>query len=350
MQKSKLVPDVKKIILVVFITVLIWVWADLMQDEELSNVPATVYVDEAANPELWVSLDGGVSSLIKITLTGPASRINDVKRRLELRDAAKRLKFSFKFDAAAEKFEPAEVASTLELLPFLQKDVDIRKLGLNVGAVTPERISVEVRRLIKRRLPVECVDEAGGLLRAEYIKPEQIEMLVPEAWEGEILKAYAEVSRSQVGSVAISPVRVRPYIWLAADWQKYADDEVEIKMHPVEPRLKEYQLSTVIGFTCSQNLLGKYGVELLNPDQVPSIVRFRATPQAESAYRNISFKLLLVIEDADANATEPLVRPLIYNFPAEFVLQNEISAIQPAPEVKFKLNPAAVVSESAGSP
>ena len=66
--KFMIMPNAKKVILVVSITVLIWVWADLAQDDELTNVPARIYVDEAANPGLWVSLDKEPLVPIKITL------------------------------------------------------------------------------------------------------------------------------------------------------------------------------------------------------------------------------------------------------------------------------------------
>jgi len=80
-----------KISIVVFLTALIWVWADLAQDErlELTNV-VTVTVARPDDPNLWVSIqehrdDSSVSlrsSLLvdTVVLKGPASRVADVER------------------------------------------------------------------------------------------------------------------------------------------------------------------------------------------------------------------------------------------------------------------------------
>jgi hypothetical protein len=44
-----------KIAIVVFLTVLIWVWADLARDEQLPLPDVVVEVAKSSNPELWVS-------------------------------------------------------------------------------------------------------------------------------------------------------------------------------------------------------------------------------------------------------------------------------------------------------
>lgn len=338
---------IKKTALVVFLTALIWVWADLAQQEELSNVPGRVYVDESAGEELLVTLDGELSVPIRMTFSGPASNISEVERRLELKDTAKRLKFAFRFDPAAERMGPATGPHTLDVLDFLQKNKDIVKLGVNVKAVTPERLTVRMRKLTPRELAVECFDEWGNPLVAEYIEPSRVVMPVPQEWQGDMLTARVELSKSQREQAAQQPVSVQPFVLIPPGRRIEAEQTVSVKMHPVESLLKERQFDAIIGITCSQNKFGKFDVELLNRDQLPSKITVRATPEAERAYENRSFKLLLVIEDADANVTEPLSRPLVYNFPYEFVRNNEIQSTQPAPEVRFRLIPRPAPRESA---
>lgn len=342
-------PNAKTIILVVFITVLIWVWADLAQDEKLADVSATVYVDETANPNYWVTLEGELSLPIKITLVGPASKIAEIERKLRAKDPAKKFSFDFEFNVETEGIAEPDVYRRRELLAFLKKDKDIRKLGLNIESVTPEQITVEVKKLIKQRLTIECRGEDGKPLRAEHIKPAEVEMLVPEEWQGQMRKAFAKLSAAQVEQAVARAILVRPYVEIMPGRLKPADTEVQVKIHPVEPRLKECQFPAVIGFTCSENLFGEFDIELLNPDQLPSIITVEATPEAESAYKNSSFKLLLIIEDIDRNAAEALTRLLVYNFPAEFKRKDEIRAINPAPEVRFKLIGRSGPAESVGS-
>ena len=342
------VPNAKTIVLVVSITSLIWVWADLAQDERLADVSATVYVDEAANPNCWVTLDGELSLPIKITLVGSASRIAEIDRKLRAKGPAEKFSFDFEFDAEAEGIAAPDVYRGRELLAFLKKDKGIRKLGLNIESVTPEQITVEVKRLIKQRLTIECKGEDGKPLRAESIEPQQIEMLVPE--DRRDLKALVELNAAQVQQAVARAILVRPYIEIMPGRRTPADTKVQVKIHPVEPRLKECQFPAVIGFTCSENLFGEFDIELLNPDQLPSIITVEATPEAESAYKNSSFKLLLIIEDTDRNATEALSRLLVYNFPVEFERKDEIRGINPAPEARFRLIPRSGPAESVGSP
>ena len=110
-----------KILLVIFLTVLIWVWADLALDEEFPDKPATIVVDETANLRLWVSFSQASSADIRITLSGPHSAIVDLDGKLK--EGKERLEFDF--DAAQEKMdEPGD--HTLILLPFLQKHLFIR--------------------------------------------------------------------------------------------------------------------------------------------------------------------------------------------------------------------------------
>lgn len=330
--------NAKKVVLVVFITVLIWVWADLAQNDELGNVPARVEIDEAANPLLWVSLGGELSVVIKMTLSGPGSKIAEIDRKLRSKEAVEPLPFRFKFDAVAEKFDAPGAPSELDVAAFLQKSKDVRKLGLSVESVVPARIPVEVMKLVQRELNVECVDEGGGSLLCESITPEKISMLAPEVWKSEMLKAFAEVPRAQIEAAAMSPVRVRPYISLAADRRRYADIEVEVKMHPVEPRLREHQIPATVGFICSENTLReRFTIEWI--ERAPSVIKIKATPEARKAYEDESFELQLLIEDEDTKKTEVLVKRLVYNFPAEFVEKNEIQQIQDPPTVKFKLIP-----------
>ena len=59
-----------KIMIVIFLTVLIWVWADLALDETLPEKNAVVVVDESVNPKLWISFDNSTSADIKIVLSG----------------------------------------------------------------------------------------------------------------------------------------------------------------------------------------------------------------------------------------------------------------------------------------
>jgi len=330
--------NTKKILLVVFITTLIWVWADLAQNDELQNVPARVEVDESANPRLWVSLEGKASVPIKMTLSGPGSKITEIERKLKLKEPAAPLPFRFIFDAVAEAFDTPGAPAYLDLLAFLQRNKDLRKLGVSVESVVPSRIAVQVLKLTEADLKVECVDEQGGPLLCESIQPNKISMLVPQTWQGEKLKAFVEIPQAQIAAAARTAVRVTPYIKLPGDRRKMADVDVNVKMHPVEPRLQERQISATVGIVCSENTLRqRYAIEWV--ETAPSVIKIKATPEALQAYEDGSFELKLIIEDADTENKDTIVKQLVYNFPTQFVAKNEIQQVQDPPTVKFRLIP-----------
>ena len=72
-----------KIAVVVFLTVLIWVWADLALDEEHTIPSVTISVAKSTDPSLWVSFNEEPAvSVDNVVLKGPASRITDTRQKL----------------------------------------------------------------------------------------------------------------------------------------------------------------------------------------------------------------------------------------------------------------------------
>ena len=71
-----------KIAIVIFLTVLIWVWTDLDLDE-VHTIPKVI-MRVAHSPELLVSFNGQPeASINNIELKGPAKRISEVRRGLD---------------------------------------------------------------------------------------------------------------------------------------------------------------------------------------------------------------------------------------------------------------------------
>ena len=72
-----------KIAIVISLTALIWVYADLALDEPFPVSNAAIVMAKS-DPGLWASFNGQSSAAIgNIVLKGPASKISDVKRRLK---------------------------------------------------------------------------------------------------------------------------------------------------------------------------------------------------------------------------------------------------------------------------
>jgi hypothetical protein len=340
-------PKYGKIAVVVFITILIWVWADLALDEKLPVSNATIRVVKS-NPKLWVSFDDASSVTIEqIVLKGPLRKIADIRRKLE----EERLEIDF--DAAKEKMnEPGTYP--LPLLPFLQKDNEIKRLGLKVESCKPEVLSVKVVGLVSRRLDVKCVDEDQNPISEATVEPPQVEMLVPEDWGAEKRIAEVLLTPREIEQARVSPIDERPYIRLAAGQTRKAPKLVRITMPPEPDRLRECTITiatlNVSLSPISPILQGKYTVEVTNLHELGPIY-IKATPEAERAYKLQKLpRMILYILDSDKNTTEELKREVVYNFPEKFLRNGEIELNQQPAIARFKLTPISSAETPKGPP
>ena len=336
-----------KIAVVVFITILIWVWADLALDEELPVSNAAISVVKS-NPQLWVSFDDAPSVAIEqIVLKGPLQKIAEIRRKLEEEEG-----LEIDFDAAKEKMnEPGTYP--LPLLPFLQKDNEIKRLGLKVESCKPETLSVKVVRLVSRRLDIQCVDEDQNPIDEAIVEPPQVDMLVPEDWGAEKLIAEVLLTRREIEQARVSPIDERPYIRLAAGQIRQAPKLVKITMPPEPDRLTNYTITApTLSIALSLNLLNNYKPELTNSDAVLLPIAIKATPEAERAYKlqPIPHMTLYILDNDKNTEEEQLKREVVYNFPEEFVRKGEIKLNQQPAEAKFKLIPVSSAEDSKGPP
>ncbi len=324
-----------KIMAVVLITVLIWVWADLALDEEFSVSGGTISMAKSTRPNLWVSFNDEPSvSINKIVLKGTASKTADAKRKLKEGS----LILEFFLDPQQEKamLSPNE----LDVVTFLKQSDRIRQLGLTVKSCDPNRLSINVVELVKKSLLVVCVDEEQNPVKTAAIEPTQVDMFVPKDWEGAKLEAKVQLTRSEINQARLSAIEKTPYIKLAPGQTRVSVKPVKITTPPEEELLGDYSITTAtLGITLSAILQGKYGVVVTNLDEVIRPITIRATPDAKRAYEKMPYQVILEIDDEDAKSTEPLRRELVYNFPPEYDRRDEIMLNQQPVTARFKLIP-----------
>ena len=230
----------------------------------------------------------------------------------------------------------------LPLLPFLQKDEQIKRLGLKVESCKPEMVSVKVVGLVNRRLDVKCVDEDQNPLSQATIEPPQVDMLVPQDWCEDKHIAEVLLNRREIEQASFSAIEKMPYIKLAAGQIRVAAEPVEITMPPELDRLTNYTITApTLSVALSLNMLNNYKPEITNSDEVLLPIAIRATPEAERAYKQqtIPHMTLYILDNDTKKGAEVQQRKVVYNFPPEFVEKGEIelqNPQQPA-EAKFKL-------------
>jgi hypothetical protein len=329
-----------KLSIVVFLTALIWVWADLAQDERLPLTNAVVVsVARSSDPNLWVSFktaDGDPrSSLViaTVTLKGPAARKAEVER------ARNRGVLDLNLFVVPEEWRFTQPGDhSLDVQGFLRQADAIRQLALSVEDCDPRTLTVQVVELQVADVAVECVDSRGVSVAAQEIKPDRVNIPVPP---GEVGVARVRLSDAEMKRAIETPIEKRPYIELRDGQRREALETVTVSLEPPKQTpLGEHNISATLGFCMSENLAGKYTVAVQNLQDM-AIVQIKASQLAAQAYQRQPFQLMLPILDEDKPTEEPLERAAIFNFPEEFVRDQEIEAGQPAPTVRFTLKSVA---------
>jgi hypothetical protein len=322
-----------KITIVIFLTVLIWVWADLALDETLPEKSAVVVVDESVTPtKFWISFDKSPSADIKITLSGPHTAVTTLD--MELRKRQKPLEFIF--NAVQEQMDKPGT-HPLKLLEFLQKDRELRRRGLKVQSCDPNELSVNVVELVKKSLAVECFDVSGNPLNIQSIEPSKVDAFVPEDTR---LTAKVVLTRVEIERARKAPIPKKPYVELAAEHRGESLKDVMIKLAPEEDPLTVQTIDgATIVYAMSPTLLAKYYVEVTNLPSVLNPFAVRATSNAKEAYENQPLPhMTLYIFDADIKEGQNgLRRAVHYNFPPEFVRKGEIELDKDPVMAEFQL-------------
>ncbi len=326
-----------KIAIVIFLTVLIWVWVDLALDVEYTAPKAAINV--AFSPNLWVSFDNKPSASIdNIVLKGPLQKINEVRRKLN--DGS--LALDFFLDPVREEMTTTG-SHELRVLDFIKGSEKIKELGgLTVEDCEPEIIDVNVVELVEKPLDIECFNESGAPLDVESVDPPKVDMYVPA---GSRLKARVRLTPRDIEQARLSVVVKTPYVVLATDQIKQAPKSVKIKMLPEADSSSEHTIEQAkLVIAMSVNLLGKYDVEI-NHNEVVRPFTILATPEAKQVYESQPVQMTLYILDEDAKKgpeeeqQREQQREVVYNFPEEFVRKNEIKLKNPPKQAKFKLIP-----------
>jgi len=327
-----------KIAIVVFLTALIWVWADLARDEQLDLPDVSMEVAKSSNPELWVSFVSEREepalrtsvTLKSVVLKGPARRVTGVK--LQRNEGT--LNLNLFLSPEREKMTKAEVRS-LDVLSFLKGSDEIRQLGLTVVDCEPKQLTLRVQELVKTAVTVEC----AGLDSSVQVKiqPETVEAYVPKEETG-VRKATVRLSPDEQTRAKNEPVETTPYVELAPGQRRDVSAPVKVTLAPAQNALLSDWVPATVAICFSQNMQGKYSVVLENDPTELTRVMIRATPLAKQAYAQMRYQILLYIQDSDRQATElPIRREVVFNFPPEYVQKGEIEADQTPPTARFTL-------------
>ena len=321
---------IRKAILVIFITCLIWVWADLSLDEGLDNQTITITASKA-NPRLWVTLEGRGEIQVKADLRGPVAKVRELSKKIE----SGKEKLEAVFDAEQQNMGTAGEYVVQDLRKFLSEGKKIREYGLAVKAARPDKLQrIKVVELTEKALPIKCVDETDTEIAGARITPDAVTMLAPGQLTEARVKIAGLAEKKQARGGAIDK---KPYIELASGEARYADMTVKVELPATQEDMKQYTINGTLGFIFSANLAGGYKVEFIKRPEIGSIPII-ATEEAKAAYEEKGFEVLLEIQDDDVGKPE-VSRQIIYNFPVKYVREDKIRLKGDPVEAKFRLVP-----------
>jgi hypothetical protein len=332
----------KKIAVVIFLTALIWVWADLALDTEHPIPRVTIRIG-MSRPNLWISFAGeSTVDINNIVLKGPVSKINEAKGIIG--NDPQKLEFLLDTEYQERYGLTKQGKYELKVQDFLRNYDWIHELGLAVQSCEPNVVDVNVVELIERQLTVRIQNQDRVFLEPESVVPSEVEMYVPRDWGGEKLAAYVVLSQSEIKRAREEAITKVPYIELATGQNRQARIPVKIKMPLQEDPRAEYAIDQpTLGFGFSANTQGKYVVEVENLVEVLSIA-VRATEAAKQAYEDMRYQVILEILDEDIKYVEEgleIQREVFYHFPLDYVRRNEIELVNPKATATFKLVPVA---------
>lgn len=319
-----------KITIVLFLTVLIWAWADLALDETPPPRRARIVIGETSD-RLWVSFGQASSLDVEVLLSGPHSAFNKLENELKKQPEHNRLEFTF--NASTEQMDrPGNYR--IALLDFLVKDKRLRRLGLKVKDCDPEIIDVNVVGLEQRPLDVECFDQEGRSLNAE-INPSSVNIWAPESFR----KARVVLSRSEIEAAKTAQIEKRPFIVLTSDQQRDASETVKIKLAANESPLSPGIITQARpGIVFSPAMQGKYEVRMDNSNMGKFLgqIQIRATAAAKVAYQAAPYHVLLEVDDSEIG-TGPHPKTLKYMLPEEFVRTGQIELNQTPVDIEYEV-------------
>jgi len=322
-----------KLLLVLFLTVLIWVWADRAKTESFTITTALVKANEFT-PNLWISVGSKLSiPLEKVVLTGSTSKVDQAER--DRREG----KLDFVFLVDPDNLPELKRAGkhSINTAQLIRQSPQIKQLALTVQSCEPGTIEVQVTGLEQKELNVECVDEYGVVISDARITPPTVTVPAPNDWTAQL---RIKLSAEEINQARSSTIFKMPFIELGDGQKRQGGSRVGIRLSSAEKTLPEHKLDRIkICYGYGPNLQGKYEVELLNPLDFTTLT-IRATAVAKQVYEQQPYQILLNILDEDeVNLGEEKQRKVIYLFPEQYVRSNEIQLKDKPVDAKFKLVP-----------
>lgn len=336
-----MIDKIKKIIVVLFLTLLIWAYAYLALEDTVDR-RGTLDISPSISPELLVTFDRETPIVLNLTLKGAAAKVQELKNRYVLDESdpeKERLDFYYSISPDDPSI-PGTI--TLDILKFLEANEKLKELNLTpVECGEVKTVKVNVEKLVRQELTVQCFDENDRPIDTKSIEPGKVSMYVRQNFSG---PARVTISEAQAVRARTEPITVTPYVMIGTRNVKCSTN-VKVALPSMEELLKDKAFQPKrVGFVFSNELQGKY-TAVLSDDNILKTTYFKTTDEAFAAYENMRYHVLIEVHDVDVSAgpETDIERPVIYNFPPAYLQKREIRVVEDSvagpKTAKFKLIP-----------
>jgi hypothetical protein len=168
---------------------------------------------------------------------------------------------------------------------------------------------------------------------------------VPGDWNGERLAARVKLSPTEIAQAQKATIVKNPFIILSQGLQRNIPTAVRITLPPEGQGLMDYIINNpTLSIAKPPTLENDYQVEIIEYQKlIGTSFTIRATEAAKQAYegQNRALMTLHIRASDTTNPEEVKTRPVVYNFPEEYVRKDEIKLKNPqdAAVAKFRLIP-----------
>lgn len=316
---------IRKYAIVIFLTFLVWAWA-FNELEKIETRPATLNIAKSLDSDVLVTFNQPTPVEMKLDFKGTPDKIGDLIDRIEA--GLEDLKFDY---SPKDKNRPSPYP--LNIKEFLNDSNKVRKLELEVVSSSVEFVQVNLEKLVKKELKIQCVDENGTDIPAEYINPPLVHVYVKEGYTGD---AKVVLTERDIERARNDHITLIPFVEIVAN-DRRVGEPVRIELPATD--LDDLTVQpTRIGFSMGKNLMGKYRIELLNEEAIIRTLLLKSTEEARDSYKNQEIQIFVVALDGDEKKEGIITRPVIFNLPLEDVNNGHIRlAKDEVREAEFKL-------------
>jgi hypothetical protein len=324
------------------LTLLIWVYAERAQVVSVDNITFPIEL-QSADPNRFVTLVGGTDRSVIIKLSGPRSRIEQIRQAVRPQGGTPTVIVNIDQRLPAGTVDQDAVSAISDSSVF-------RGSGVSVTEVRPALLRVFIDPYEKRAFDVQVPESVTNLENAPAFVPATVEVRAPRSYfeETSTIRVEAEIAAtgiiSKPGPHDDIPIHVRSPQLAGREGVTYIPETVKANLNVRQADVPTTLPSVGINVEAPPGISQRYDVQFVDP-QDPRLFNVKVIGPADKIAALTtdgaplpSAVLILTAQDQPREgAPEPAPKPLSFHHFAEYGIRLD----EPPRSVRFRLVPRA---------